>query len=95
MSISGLTGARLGQYELRDLLGKGGMGAVYRGFQANLNRIVAIKVLAESLAQQPDYIERFTREAMTAASLEHPQIIPVYDYGTQGEISYVVMRLLR
>jgi serine/threonine protein kinase/formylglycine-generating enzyme required for sulfatase activity len=94
MSIQNLAGQTLGQYELRDLLGEGGMGAVYRAYQRNLNREVAIKVLPASLAAQSGYMERFTREAQTSAALEHPNIVPVHDYGTQGGISYVVMRLL-
>jgi len=94
MSVENLVGQTLGQYQLRQLLGIGGMGAVYRAFQANLKREVAIKVLPASLARQPGYIERFNREAEIAASLEHAHIVPVYDYGTQNDISFVVMRLL-
>lgn len=94
MSIQSLAGQTLGQYELRELLGEGGMGAVYRAYQRTLDREVAIKVLPSSLAAQSGYMERFTREARTAAALEHQNIVPVYDYGTQGGISYVVMRLL-
>ncbi len=94
MSIQNLAGQTLGQYELRELLGEGGMGAVYRAFQRTLEREVAIKILPASLAAQSGYIERFTREARTAAALEHQNIVAVYDYGTQGSISYVVMRLL-
>jgi serine/threonine-protein kinase len=70
------------------------MGTVYRAYQANLKREVAVKVLPVSLANTPGYIQRFTREAETAASLEHPHIVPVYDYGTVDGVSYVVMRLL-
>jgi serine/threonine protein kinase len=94
MGIQNLTGQTLGQYELRALIGMGGMGAVYRGYQANLKREVAVKVLAAQLGQQPGYLERFTREAETAAALEHRHIIPIYDYGMQSGVSYVVMRLL-
>jgi serine/threonine protein kinase/formylglycine-generating enzyme required for sulfatase activity len=94
MSIHNLAGQTLGQYELRELLGAGGMGAVYRAYQPGLQRAVAVKVLSPSLAEQAGYIERFTREARTAAALEHAHIVPVYDYGTQRDISYVVMRLL-
>jgi serine/threonine protein kinase len=94
MSLEDLTGKTLGQYQLRQLLGMGGMGAVYRGVQLNLKREVAVKVLAPMLAKQPGYLKRFNREAETAASLEHRHIIPIYDYGTQGAVSYVVMRLL-
>jgi serine/threonine protein kinase len=94
MNIQNLSGQVLGQYELRDILGFGGMGVVYRGRQTNLDREVAIKVLVPGLANEPGYVERFYREAKTAAGLEHSHIVPVYDYGVQGEISYVVMRLL-
>jgi serine/threonine protein kinase/uncharacterized protein YgiM (DUF1202 family) len=94
MAVDNLVGQTLGQYQLRVLLGQGGMGAVYRAFQANLKREVAVKVLPSALAKQPGYIERFNREAEIAAALEHAHIVPVYDYGTQNEISYVVMRLL-
>ena len=84
----------LGQYELQELIGMGGMGAVYRGFQQSLKRAVAVKVLSPALAQESDYLERFNREAETAAALEHQHIVPIHDYGVQGDISYVVMRLL-
>ncbi|MBN1681890.1 MAG: SUMF1/EgtB/PvdO family nonheme iron enzyme [Anaerolineae bacterium] len=94
MGIHSLVGQMLGQYELRELLGLGGMAAVYRGYQPNLRRSVAVKVLPPLLANQPGYIERFNREAETAAALEHRHIIPIYDYGTQRGTSYVVMRLL-
>ncbi len=94
MSVDNLVGQVLGQYELKELLGAGGMGAVYRAFQSNLKREVAVKVLPSGLATQAGYIERFNREAEIAASLEHPNIVPIYDYGTQHNISYVVMRLL-
>ncbi|MFZ2881204.1 MAG: serine/threonine-protein kinase, partial [Phototrophicaceae bacterium] len=84
----------LGQYELRELLGVGGMGAVYRGFQTSLKREVAVKVLPSSLANEHGYVERFNREAQTAAALEHPHIVSIFDYGTQQGTSYLVMRLL-
>jgi serine/threonine-protein kinase len=94
MTLDNLSGQTLGQYELREMLGQGGMGAVYRGFQTSLTREVAVKVLTPDLTVDPSYLERFTREARTAAALEHAHIVPVYDYGTQGAVSYIVMRLL-
>ncbi len=94
MNVQNLNGQSLGQYELRELLGAGGMGAVYRGYQAGLKRVVAVKVLALGLSSQEGYVERFIREATTAAGLEHPHIVPVYDFGTQEDVSYIVMRLL-
>ncbi|MDX1994655.1 MAG: tetratricopeptide repeat protein [bacterium] len=97
--ISALSGKTFGQYELRELLGEGGMGAVYRGFQRSLNREVAVKVMTPQVARDPEYLARFTREAHTAAALEHPHIITIHDYGTHQlpngvEVPFVVMRLL-
>jgi serine/threonine-protein kinase len=94
MAVDNLVGVTLGKYELRERLGAGGFGAVYRGYQASLNREVAVKVLRTDMARDPDFVERFNREARIAASLEHAHIVPIYDHGTQDDISYVVMRLL-
>jgi serine/threonine protein kinase len=93
-NITTLTGLTVGQYTLKEQLGAGGMGVVYKGFQPTLEREVAIKILPPLMASQEGYIERFTREARTAAGLEHAHIVPIYDYGTQQELSYVVMRML-
>ena len=87
MHVQSLTGQILGQYELRELLGAGGMGAVYRGYQTNLKRYVAVKVLSAQLAEQPGYIERFNREARNRRRARTPPHHPVYDYGTQRGIS--------
>lgn len=94
MAHLNLSGHILGQYELLEPLGVGGMGTVYRGYQARLKREVAVKVMTPQLAEQPGYIARFNREAETVARLEHRHIVPIYDYGTQGDINFVVMRLL-
>ncbi len=94
MNIQDLSGQALGQYELRELLGLGGMSAVYRAYQLNLKREVAVKVLPPALAREPNYVQRFSREAETAAALEHPHIVPIYDYGVEERTSYIVMRLL-
>ncbi len=94
MTLQSLVGQTFGHYQLTELLGMGGMGAVYRAHQQSLNREIAIKVLEPSLAVDSSYQERFTREAQVAASLEHPNIVPLYDYGTHDSYSYVAMRLL-
>jgi len=94
LNIDNLGGQKLGPYDVRDILGIGGMGAVYRAYQPSLNREVALKVLPPQLAAEREFIERFRREAQTAAGLEHAHIVPVYDYGVFGGLSYVVMRLL-
>lgn len=94
MQLTNLVGRQIGQYVLKELIGKGGMSAVYRARQESLNRDVAVKVMAPEFATDPTYSQRFVMEAKTAATLEHNNIIPVYDYGTQDGISYIVMRLL-
>jgi serine/threonine-protein kinase len=94
MNLRNLSGQVLGQYELRELLGTGAMGVVYRGYQRNLARAVAIKVLMPSIVDDPSTLERFYREARIAASLEHAHIVPIYDYGVTDDITYVSMRLL-
>ncbi len=91
-SIDNLTGQTLGKCQLRELLGMGEMGAVYRGHQAHLGRMVAVKVLPPT--QVPGYVECFNREAAAAAALEHQHIVPLYHYGIENGISYIVMRLL-
>jgi serine/threonine protein kinase len=94
MGVEDLSGVTLGKYYLIERLGKGAMGVVYRAYGAHLKREVAVKVLLPELAAQPDSLERFEREAEIAARLEHPHIIPVYDYDTQEGVAYIVMRLL-
>jgi serine/threonine protein kinase/uncharacterized protein YraI len=94
VDIDALAGKTIGQYTLRDLMGTGGMGAVYRAEQLALKRDVAVKILYSRLTNNAEHLARFNREALIAASLEHPHIVPVYDYGTADGISYVVMRLL-
>ncbi len=94
VNIRSLAGQKFGQYELRQLVGMGGMGAVYRAYQTPLKREVALKLLPPMFAAEAGYAERFLREAQTAAALEHAHIVPIYDYGTQDGINYVVMRLL-
>ena len=95
MDVDNLTGQTLGNVELKEKLGAGGMGAVYRGYQLALKREVAVKVLPSSLASQPGYIDRFTQEAQTAAALSHPHIVQIFDFGTQRNVSFVVMQYLR
>lgn len=94
MDYRQLAGQHLDEYELREVIGSGGMSAVYSAYQAELARYVAVKVLSDRFNDQPGYKERFNDEAKMAASLEHPHIVPVYDFGTVGDLSYVVMRLL-
>ena len=88
-----LTGRRLGDYELRDLLGVGGMAEVYRAFDAGLERDVAVKVLSGPLATDAGYVRRFRDEARRVAALSHPHIVPIYAFGEEPErgLLYLVM----
>ena len=88
-----LIGVQLGNYEIQALLGTGGMASVYRGFDRNLRRPVAIKVLSD-LAAQPDFAARFQQEARLIAGLRHPNIVQVYDFGEHDGLSYMVQELL-
>lgn len=90
----GLIGLRLGDYELRQLLGIGGMAEVYRGYDVVLQREVAVKVLAGSLANDRGYVERFRTEARRVAALNHPNIVPVYAAGEEHGSLYLVMPIL-
>jgi serine/threonine protein kinase len=85
---------RLGPYEIRGLLGAGGMGEVYRALDPRLGREVAVKVLPEEVGRDPDRLARFEREARAVAALNHPSILTVHDVGTHEGMPYVVMELL-
>ncbi|HYP41846.1 MAG TPA: protein kinase [Chloroflexia bacterium] len=90
-----LIGQRLGKYQLETLVGRGGMATVYRAHDTVLNRSVAIKVLEPALAVDPRAVERFKREAVTAANLEHPAIVRVYDVQQEGHLHYIAMRYVQ
>ena len=87
-------GDKLGRYEIIAPLGAGGMGEVFRARDDRLDREVAIKVLPEALAQDPERLSRFRREAKAVASLSHPNILAIYDFATEGETTYAVTELL-
>ncbi|HEY2797827.1 MAG TPA: protein kinase [Thermoanaerobaculia bacterium] len=87
-------GARLGPYELTSRLGAGGMGEVYRARDTRLGREVAVKVLPERVASDPQALARFEREARAVASLSHPNILALHDYGRENDVTYAVMELL-
>src|SRR5215510_680967 len=87
-------GSRLGAYELIEIIGAGGMGIVYRARDLKLQREVALKVLPEALALDPDRIARFRREATVLASLNHPNIGAIYGYEDSGDIHALVLELV-
>lgn len=90
-----LAGQSLGGYLLEEELGRGSMGMVYRGKQVALSREVAIKILPQSLAQDPSYVARFIREAQIMAGLNHPNIVQIYDAGQQNGVLYFVMEYVQ
>src|SRR5437763_755266 len=87
-------GTRLGPYQILAPLGRGGMGEVYRARDSRLGREVAVKVLPEQTATDPDRLARFEQEARAVAVLSHPNILVLYDFGTDGGVTFAVTELL-
>src|SRR5688572_11877518 len=87
-------GTRLGPYEIVSAVGAGGMGEVYKARDTRLDRTVALKVLQSALASDPQFRERFDREARTISSLEHPHICALYDVGRERDVDFLVMQYL-
>jgi Tol biopolymer transport system component/predicted Ser/Thr protein kinase len=95
MTVTALsTRSRLGPYQIVSLLGAGGMGEVYRARDERLRRDVAIKVLPTGYARDPELLKRLEREARAISQLNHPNIVAVYDVGSQDGVEYLVMELL-
>jgi serine/threonine protein kinase len=89
-----MSSQKIGRYEIRDELGRGGMATVYRAYDPNFERDVAIKILPEAFLHDPQFKVRFEREAKTIALLEHPTIVPVYDFGEGDGQPFIVMRYM-
>ncbi|MDT5220791.1 MAG: hypothetical protein QOF15_2896 [Mycobacterium sp.] len=87
-------GTPFGRYRLIELLGRGGMGDVWRAFDTETQRVVAVKVLPANLADDPAFVERFRREALAAAGLNDPHVVPIHHYGEIDGRLYVDMRLI-
>jgi serine/threonine protein kinase/WD40 repeat protein len=90
-----LSGKPLRGYQLLEQIGEGAFGVVYRATQPQIGREVAIKAVPPELANHPDFVRRFEREAQIVARLEHPHIVPLYDYWREPDAAYLVMRFLR
>ena len=88
-------GTHLGAYEILAPIGAGGMGEVYRARDTRLGREVAVKVLPSALASDPERLKRFEREARSASSLNHPNIVTIYDIGSTDSVSYIAMELVQ
>ncbi|MBC8507642.1 MAG: serine/threonine-protein kinase [Anaerolineales bacterium] len=87
-----LMGHTLGAYQLVERLGQGGMATVYKAFEPALDRYVAIKVLPQFFARDPNFMQRFRREAKAIAQLRHPNIVPIHSYGEDAGITYIAMQ---
>ena len=89
--MASLAGQMLGPYQLEEFVGRGGMAVVYKALQPNLRRYVAVKILPPYFVHEEGFRARFQREAEMVAQLEHPNILPIFDYGQDGDIPYIVM----
>ena len=88
------SGQKLGPYEIVGPLGAGGMGEVYRARDTRLDRTVAVKILPSHLSSDPEFKQRFEREARTVSSLNHPHICQLYDVGSHDGADFLVMEFL-
>lgn len=93
-SSTDLTGTTLGNYRVLSTIGRGGMAVVYKGYQPSLDRYVAIKVMSRMLVGEETFMERFQREAASVAQLRHQNVVQMYDFGLQNDISYMVMEFI-
>jgi class 3 adenylate cyclase len=89
-----MLGKKIGSYEVLEEIGRGGMATVYRARQASVDRDVAIKAIRGGIASDPDAVQRFQREARLIARLEHPHILPIYDFDGAHDPPYLVMRYM-
>src|SRR5687768_8530271 len=87
-------GIKLGRYEIRSLIGVGGMGEVYLSEDTKLERKVALKILPSEVAENQDRMRRFTQEAKAAAALNHPNIAHIYEIGEDDGTSFIAMEFI-
>jgi len=92
MDIEQLAGTRLGNYEIESLLGRGGMGVVYKARQISLDRPVALKILIPTLSSDASFVKRFQREARAVAKLDHSNIIHIYDVSEEEGLHFFSMQ---
>jgi len=90
-----LSGKSLGQYQIIEPIGSGGMAQIYRAYQPSVKRDVVIKLLSPTFQDDPGFVKRFAQEVDVVAHLQHPQIIPVYDFGEQNGDVFIVMAYMR
>jgi len=92
--MTNLVGTTLGQYQIVELIGEGGMASVYKAWQPSLRRYVALKVLAPHLAGDAEFVQRFHQEAVSAANLKHSNIVTIHDVGTESGYQYIAMEFI-
>lgn len=92
--MSFVIGETVGPYQIQEQLGQGGMATVYKAYHPALDRFVAIKVMDADLSKEPDFLERFRREARAIAKLDNPHIVPVYDFDEHNNQPYIVLKLI-
>src|SRR5574341_1154974 len=93
-SIESMIGKMIGRYQIVELLGRGGMAEVFKAYQPSLERFVALKLMHAFLAEDPDFLARFNREAKNVAALKHPNIIQIHDFDHEGNAAYMVMEFV-
>lgn len=93
--MKSLVGTAFGHYEIRRLIGTGGMGEVYEAYDTNKGRIVALKVLTDRYSDDETFRTRFLRESRAAAILQEPHVIPIHDWGEINDVLYIDMRLVQ
>ncbi|MBS1826758.1 MAG: protein kinase [Acidobacteria bacterium] len=89
-----MTGSRLGQYQLLEKIGSGGMGDVYKARDTRLNRLVAVKVLPPNKVANEDRKRRFIQEAQAASALQHPNIVVIHDINEENGVVYMAMEYI-
>src|SRR5579871_6656199 len=94
MSTPITRGTKLGPYDILDRLGAGGMGEVYKARDTRLDRLVALKVLLPDRVGDPERKRRFIQEAKSASALNHPNIVVIYDIGSESGVDYMAMELV-
>jgi serine/threonine protein kinase/tetratricopeptide (TPR) repeat protein len=92
--VQDLSGRKLGQYELRERLGRGGMAEVYKSYQPGMDRFVAVKVMLAGLNEDESFVERFRREARAVGNLRHPYIVQAFDFGVEAGVYYLAMEYI-
>lgn len=90
-----LSGRRLGRYELRERLGRGGMAEVYKAYQPGMDRFVAVKVMLGHLATDDSFVERFRREAQAVGTLRHSHIVQIFDFDIEDDVYYMAMEFIQ